>query len=923
MNAKIGKQRAQPDDMVAAGGLMPLIQALIKPPESIDSLGRNHQKRSNHPYYRKPGRGHNNDTCDSCKEGGALLCCDRCPSSFHLGCHDPPLSEEEIPYGTWVCHTCKCKSESIDETLGTGGKLRLRVRSLSHKSYNSSSSGGKHSHDSDNNDSLAGYSEPTTPLSEAIALGSTSSLVTELEQVEPHADRSWDDCKMNTPFDQLIRAARLLNPKQFELPSDMEMCFPFPGTEKSDGLGKRAKMKKMHELDSQGLVPLPAKTCHTCGQSCRKAPLVACDYCELVFHQDCLDPPLTAMPTTMWMCPNHVEQFVDAKMVNTVSATERIRLWNQFNNDIDHETVKTEFLRKVHRKNPPFRLRQKIRPRTKIMVPPSIEYHYRNRAPLLPSLSTFLRSRQVNPSMHFMHVQPVRYDDETLLQIVERELQAFVEADERMGYEKMSTAEDGSDDEDAETIDEKGANAEATVIECNGKTEETKAESKSIEANGVQSDADTNEGTNSLESNLKKDVSALHVRDMKLGFKDKICERKENAPKNQNDLVMRELDNLEPSLIRLLAVQRMQQLIADHPECLVSSTSNGTTAQKEAIEQMCQSDDLKKMPLPSELLTKEDIERIAREFTTANGGNNTNMKDHDLGKAQNGPESGKTKKPPIKQDVSDATVTTSSKKDALTELTSRIVNQAQHQQIRVRAALTWVNLDQEGYFSFEKVDASDAICMSYRSFTIGSGPGNDVTLAKYGDCCCTSSRHAIIFYDEVTQMFELINYSEFGTEVNGHLYACDFGDHSTGCSYESPTQHGTASVLDLLAEGKKAINDGQEFSTGTLGSGTKCDSRTQAKQDVQSILEKVRQTNAQLTAKEFYASTCMADRTLPLCKCSSERRIPTRACGWEGSAILYHGALIRFGCHAFVFTIVDYDDGQDEFEDSYRDSDSD
>lgn len=67
----------------------------------------------------------------------------------------------------------------------------------------------------------------------------------------------------------------------------------------------------------------------------------------------------------------------------------------------------------------------------------------------------------------------------------------------------------------------------------------------------------------------------------------------------------------------------------------------------------------------------------------------------------------------------------------------------------------------------------------------------------------------------------------------------------------------------------------------------------------------------------------MADRSLPLCKCSPERRIPTRACGWEGSAILYHGALIRFGCHAFVFTIVDFDEGQDEFEDSYRDSDSD
>uniref|UniRef100_A0A182SX22 PHD finger protein 12 n=1 Tax=Anopheles maculatus TaxID=74869 RepID=A0A182SX22_9DIPT len=921
MNAKIGKQRAQPDDMMATGGLMPLIQALIKPPETIDSMGRSQQKRANHPYYRKPGRGHNNDTCDSCKEGGALLCCDRCPSSFHLGCHDPPLSEQEIPYGQWICHTCKCKS-ALEETLGTSGKLRLRDRSLSHKSYNSSSSGGKHSHESDNNDSLAGYSEPTTPLSEAVALDSAGSMVGELEQADPSVAKRWDECKNITPFDQLIQAARILNPKQFELPSDMETYFPFPGTEKPEGLGKRAKLKKMHELDGQGLVPLPARTCHNCGQSCRKAPLVACDYCELVFHQDCLDPPLTAMPTTMWMCPNHVEQFVDSKMVGSVSATERIRLWNQYNNDIDHETVKTEFLRKVHRKNPPFRLKQKIRPRTKIMVPPSIAYHYQHRPPKLPSLSTFLRSRQVNPSAHFADALPVRYDDATLLQIVERELQAIEQADERMGFEKMNTdSDDESKEANGETID--GTDADGNDNACNGDTEAAKAENEPLAANGQSADGDDKE------ANLSMDVSLGNARDKSSSLKDEISEKKEHAQNNLNDLVMRELDNLGPSLIKLLAVQRMQQLIADHPEYLVSSsTSNGGSSSvagmKEAIEQMCQDEDLKKMPLPSELLTKDDIERIAREFALANNGNVANVvKDREQGKealVRNGPDMGKTKKLLIKQDVSDATVTTSStKKDGLTELTNRIVNQAQHHQIRVRAALTWVNLDQEGYFSFEKVDAADAICMSYRSFTIGSGPGNDVTLAKYGECCCTSSRHAIIFYDEVTQMFELINYSEFGTEVNGHLYACDFSDHSTlRCTYESSTQ------LDTIVDAKKAISDGQDSnSVGMQPTGTKVDARNQVKQDVQSILEKSRQTQAQLRQEEFYASTCMADRSIPLCKCAPERRIPTRACGWEGSAILYHGALIRFGCHAFVFTIVDYDDGQDEFEDSYRDSDSD
>ncbi len=46
-----------------------------------------------HPYFKRPGRGHNHDTCDSCSEGGALICCDSCPASFHFQvrecCVDP------------------------------------------------------------------------------------------------------------------------------------------------------------------------------------------------------------------------------------------------------------------------------------------------------------------------------------------------------------------------------------------------------------------------------------------------------------------------------------------------------------------------------------------------------------------------------------------------------------------------------------------------------------------------------------------------------------------------------------------------------------------------------------------------------------------------------------------------------------------
>ena len=42
--------------------------------------------------------------CRECREGGKLLCCERCPASYHIHCLNPPLPE--IPEGSWVCPRC-------------------------------------------------------------------------------------------------------------------------------------------------------------------------------------------------------------------------------------------------------------------------------------------------------------------------------------------------------------------------------------------------------------------------------------------------------------------------------------------------------------------------------------------------------------------------------------------------------------------------------------------------------------------------------------------------------------------------------------------------------------------------------------------------------------------------------------------------
>lgn len=346
---------------------------------------------------------------------------------------------------------------------------------------------------------------------------------------------------------------------------------------------------KPHELDGQGLVPLPAKTCFYCRKSCKKAPLIACDYCPLYFHQDCLDPPMTALPTGLWMCPNHPEQFIvsrehslrsfccvystisvtpkqDWKLVSSVSATERIKLWNRFAGPVDQESVKAEFFRKVHNKNPPFRFKVKTLPREAIQIPPMIEYHYKNPPSLLPSLRDVLRCEAVHKkgtAHELLHID--------LKNMVHGQLRELRDANKKIINFNSSDDVDNTDF----SCDPPTQDSDQTDTDCNAKTDDDEnakdAEQQTIEPLSVQMNA----------TNLAK--------------------------------ASEEMEKFDLSLIKLLALQRLQQIMAEHPDVVAQYQEE--TANRTIHAALVRQPNA--MAMPSQLLTKDDIERIARKFAAA------------------------------------------------------------------------------------------------------------------------------------------------------------------------------------------------------------------------------------------------------------------------------------------------------------------
>ena len=158
--------------------------------------------------------------------------------------------------------------------------------------------------------------------------------------------------------------------------------------------------------------------------------------------------------------------------------------------------------------------------------------------------------------------------------------------------------------------------------------------------------------------------------------------------------------------------------------------------------------------------------------------------------------------------------------------------------------------------------------MVYRTLSIGTNEGSDLCLSKFDSKCeFVSSKHACIFYDEYSNHYELLNYSENGTIVDNILFSNDTSLKSNNL-------------------GDEDIEDDLSDSSNSLG-GSSCDSIK---------ISKNHKMSSKL-GKNYWSCKC---------KCSFTDLFDGKC--WEGSAILSHGSHLKFGCLEFIFCLIHYDE---------------
>ena len=154
------------------------------------------------------------------------------------------------------------------------------------------------------------------------------------------------------------------------------------------------------------------------------------------------------------------------------------------------------------------------------------------------------------------------------------------------------------------------------------------------------------------------------------------------------------------------------------------------------------------------------------------------------------------------------------------------------------------------------------------------------------------------FFIQDTNRFELINNSEFGTQVDGISYETD-------CSLKpAHTNPYMKKDSDLVSNVKGLLKKGRKRRAGRPSNKELAKAARHEESFEEIVSSKINQQTTFDIHEEQLSSLNTNRMRNGICQC--DQLITSEKNGWEGSALLNHGSVIQIGCVRFVFAIADF-----------------
>ncbi|KZT26346.1 hypothetical protein NEOLEDRAFT_1063514 [Neolentinus lepideus HHB14362 ss-1] len=217
----------------------------------------------------------NEDHCSACRSLGALVYCDGCPRAFHFWCLNPPMEPNDVPEGDtrWFCPSCSLRQNPPPNPAPSFfAPMIYHVQTTIPTEYQLP-------------DDIRGF------FKDEVATNARGAYVDASEVKPPRLNRhgQLEDRDPHRLKDRNGAPVLCFRCGTSALPDDAAALSP--------------AVKRARKLSSTTSTPGAWKS------------IVSCDYCDLHWHLDCLDPPLPQMPSfgRKWMCPNHAEHVLQPK----------------------------------------------------------------------------------------------------------------------------------------------------------------------------------------------------------------------------------------------------------------------------------------------------------------------------------------------------------------------------------------------------------------------------------------------------------------------------------------------------------------------------------------------------------------------------------------------------------------------------------